>query len=123
MDPKAILQMGDDALRKALFERLVKRLDAESSQDQSLTGDKRSPGVYSLSRSDGHRLTVEQGHGARLLRGVIRWGPHDGAPPWTFSVSRSVDRARLAMHPGGAEGSISDVVENIVTTFLDQVST
>jgi hypothetical protein len=112
--------LTDDQLRGELFHRLVARLETERKKDPGIVVANRTPHVFSLSRH-GNRLTVDQGHQKRLMRVVLTW-KHKRAmaeqdDPWKASVSRSADGARLVLS-GGPEGTIEEMVDTIVDTFL-----
>jgi hypothetical protein len=112
-------RMTDEEVRRELFGNLVEKLKSERRRDPSLTLIDRTPLLQSLNRN-GHMATIDQGEGQRLMRGEIRWRPGpDEDRPFHFTVSRSADGKRLAMHPG-PEGDFDTIIDNIVTTFLDQ---
>src|SRR5438874_11058980 len=95
-----IARMTDDEVRRDLFGALVGKLEELQRKDPAIHVASRTPTVFSL-RRNGNVLTVDQGAGARLLRGEIRWADSsDEDAPHRFSVSRSTDGAGLALSPG-----------------------
>ena len=61
---------------------------------------------------------------ARLLRITLDWEHRPGQPrpePWTASVFRTADGARLAL-TGSMEGTVEDVVDDIVQAFLNRTA-
>jgi hypothetical protein len=111
----------DDALRAVLFQRLLERLEAEQKKDPTIRRFDRKPYVFSLSRH-GNELTVDQGYKDRLMRVTLRWrhkpNTDDLDAPWKATVSRTMDQARLALLPEGPQGTMDEIIEKIVVTFL-----
>jgi hypothetical protein len=109
-------RLNDDDLRVALFDALVKRLDAKSLEDPSITVVNRMPSAFALSRR-GNLLTVTQGIGLRLLRGDVKWKSR--REPRIFTVERATIQSRLAMMPDRVEGTPDEILDRIVVTFLE----
>jgi hypothetical protein len=115
-----LARLTDHDVRRELFQKLVDRLEAARANDQTMIVFHRTPFSFSMSRH-GHLLTIDQGSEGRMMRIELscrrsRWTDSQLAP-WSATVSRTADEARLALS-GGPEGSITDVVEGIVETFL-----
>jgi len=110
--------MTDDDLRRLLFETVVEKLDVAHARDRCLAVYNRSPDLFSLQRADGCVLTIDRCDARVLLRGRVigRRGPDEQL--WTFTIVRSPDGRRLRLHPDHA-GSIDEIAETIVRTFLD----
>src|SRR5262245_47559131 len=107
----------NDEIRRALFDTVVELLEAARRKHSLLSAFNISPNVFTLQLGNGHMLTIDTGNDQALLRGTVRWQPGvstDRDAPWTFSVSRSVDGARLVMS-NGPEGSLHDIASNIVS--------
>jgi hypothetical protein len=111
-----LTQLSDDDLRAALFDALVRRFDARSLDDPSITVVNRMPAAYALSRR-GNLLTVAQGIGLRLLRGDLKWKSR--REPRTFSVERATIQSRLSIMPDRIEGTPEEILDRIVDLFLE----
>jgi hypothetical protein len=111
-----LTQLNDDELRAALFDALVRRFDARSVEDRSITVVNRMPAAYALSRR-GNLLTVAQGIGLRLLRGDLKWKSR--REPRTFSLERATIQSRLAIMPDRIEGTPEEILDRIVEMFLE----
>ena len=121
-EARDIARRTDDALRAVLFQRLLDRLETEQKRDPTIVlFDRRRPHVFSLSRH-GNELIVHQGHKDLLMRVTLRWkhkpNTDDRDEPWKPTVSRTQDRARLALLPEGTQGTIDEIVDKIVVKFL-----
>jgi hypothetical protein len=115
----SLKDMSDDDLRRILFDRVVEKLDTERARDKSLAVYHRGPYLlFSLQRADGCMLTIDRCDACVLLRGQVIGRPWLAQQPWTFNIARSPDGTRLRMH-ARPEGSIDEIAENIVRTFLD----
>jgi len=104
-----------------LFQRLLNRLETEQKKDPTIGLFERKPYVFSLSRH-GNELTVDQGYKDLLMRVTLRWkhkpNTDDRDEPWKATVSRTVEQARLVLLPQGTQGTIDEIVDKIVVTFL-----
>jgi hypothetical protein len=106
----------DDDLRAALFDALVERLEAYAQDDPSIALVNRMTAVLIVSRG-GSLLTLSQGIGLWLLRGDLKSKDRrEGLR--TFTVGRATIRSRLAIMPDGFEGTPDEIVDQIVTMFL-----
>jgi hypothetical protein len=114
----SLKEMHDDNLRRLLFDRVVEKLDAEQLRHPFLKVQNRAPYLFSLQRSDGCVLSIDRCDPSVLMRGQIFGRPWLNQQPWKFNVVRSPDGGRLHMPPE-REGSIDEIAENIVRTFLD----
>jgi hypothetical protein len=113
-----LTQLSDDDLRAALFDALVDRLEAEAREDPSIALVNRMPTVFSVSRQ-GNLLTLSQGLGLWLLRGVLKWKDrHEGLR--TFNVGRASIQSRLAITPDGISGTPEETLDWIVAMFLER---
>jgi hypothetical protein len=117
-----IAKYTDDELRGKLIVGLFGRFEAERRKDPSIRVVDRWPLGFSLSRH-GDQLTVDQGRQDRLMQITLEWKPQpedsdDQDVPWTATVFRTADGSRLALTPGGPEGSIDEIVADIAKTFL-----
>jgi hypothetical protein len=111
-------QLSDDALRAALFDALVERLAAEAQTDPSIAMVNRMPTVFSVSRQ-GNLLTLSQGIGLWLLRGVLKWRDRrDGLR--SFNVGRAPIHSRLVVMPDGVAGTAGEILDWIVAMFLEK---
>ena len=116
-------ELTDDDLRDWLFERLYARLQTEHDKDPATLLFNRTPIAFWSSRH-GSLLTVDKPTDARLLRITLDWEHRPGQPrpePWTASVFRTADGARVAL-TGSMEGTIEDVVDDIVQAFLNRTA-
>ncbi len=115
-----IVEVTDEELRHQLFERLYERLQVEQERDPAILLFNRTPIAFWSSRH-GSLLTVDQSAPGRLMRITLEWRhrperqPQD--EPWTASVFRTADRARVAL-AGSVEGTVDDVIDRVVMTFL-----
>ena len=107
-----LTQLSDDALRAALFDALVERLDAEADRDPSFVVVNRMPTVVTVSRP-GNLLTLSQGLGLWLLRGALKW-KDDRQRLRTFSVGRASIQSKLAITPDGIAGTPDEILDWIV---------
>ena len=113
-----LTQLTDDDLRAVLFDALVERLEAEAREDPSIALVNRMPTVFSVSRR-GNLLTLSQGLGLWLLRGVLKWKDRrEGLR--TFNVGRASIHSRLAITPDGISGTAEEIVGWIVAMFLER---
>jgi hypothetical protein len=113
-------QLSDDGVRAALFDALVERLAAEAQQDASIALVNRMPTVFSVSRQ-GNLLTLSQGIGLWLLRGVLKWRDRrEGLR--TFNVGRAPMPSRLAVTPDGISGTPDEILDWIVAMFLERTA-
>ena len=106
-----------------LFERLYARLQVEHDKDPATLLFNRTPIAFWSSRH-GSLLTVDKPADARLLRITLDWEHRPGQPrpePWTASVFRTADGARVAL-TGSMEGTVEDVVDDIVQAFLNRTA-
>jgi len=107
----------DDELSREVFGQLFVRFEAARKRDRSIhVIDMWSVG-FKLSRH-GSLLVVNQGQEGRLLE-ITLLGTHkpEGRTPWRAAIWRSLDRTRLALVPG-PEGTVDDIVEEVVRTVL-----
>jgi hypothetical protein len=107
----------DDDLRTALFDALVERLEAEARKDPSIALVNRMTAVLVVSRL-GNLLTLSQGLGLWLLRGDLKSKDRRERLK-TFNVGRSAIRSGLAIMPDGFEGAPDEILDRIVTMFLE----
>jgi hypothetical protein len=107
---------NSDDLRAALFDALVERLDAKAHEDPSISVVNRMPTAFAVSRR-GNLLTLSQGLGVTLLRGNLKW--KDREKPRTFNVGRATTPSRLAITPDFIEGTPDEILDRIVTMFLE----
>jgi hypothetical protein len=115
----AIVELTDDALRNRLFDRLYARLQSAHERDPTILLFNRTPVAFWSSRY-GSLLTVDKRAEGRLLRITLDWPHRPGQPqdePWTVSVFRTADGARVSL-AGGVAGTIEDVVDGAVHMFL-----
>jgi hypothetical protein len=83
----------------------------------------RTPIAFWSSRY-GSLLTVDKRADGRLLRITLDCQHRPGQPrdePWTASVFRTADGARVAL-AGSLEGTVEDVVDDVVQAFLDRTA-
>ena len=118
-----IVRLTDAELRRELFQRLIVRLEAERANDPTVMIFTRTPFTFSLSRH-GNLLTVDQGKDAHVMRIALKrrhrvWTDDQQGEPWTATVSRTPDRARVALS-GGPDGTVTEIVEAIVERFLKE---
>ena len=120
-EARNIARRTDDALRAVLFQRLLDRLETEQKKDPTIRRFDRKPYLFLVSRH-GNELTVDQGYKDRLMRVTLRWrhkpNTDDQDAPWKATVSRMMDQARLALLPEGPQGTMDEIIEKIVVTFL-----
>src|SRR5688500_6860320 len=113
-----LTQLSDDDLRAALFDALVERLDATVKADPSISLVNRMPTVLAIGRQ-GHLLTLSQGLGLCLLRGVLK--SKDGRERLrTFNVGRATIQSRLVITPVGIAGTPDEILDWIVTMFMER---
>jgi hypothetical protein len=113
-----LTQLSDDDLRAALFDALVERLDATVKTDPSISLVNRMPTVLAIGRQ-GHLLTLSQGLGLCLLRGVLK--SKDGRERLrTFNVGRATIQSRLVITPVGIAGTPDEILDWIVTMFMER---
>jgi len=114
-----IKDLSDDEVRHRLFERLYDRLRVAQGEDLAIRLFNRTPIAFWASRY-GSLLTVDQSAQGRLIQVTLE-SPHRPGQaqdePWTASVFRTADGARVALAAGVA-GTIDDVVDDVVQTFL-----
>ena len=118
-----IVELTDEELRQRLFERLYVRLRAAQGEDSTIRLFNRTPIAFWASRC-GSLLTIDQAAQGRLIRVTLELPDHEGQPqdePWTVSVFRTADGKRVALM-GSMEGTVEDVVDGIVQSFLDRTS-
>jgi hypothetical protein len=118
-----VKEQKDAELRQLLFERMYDRLRAAQGEDPSIRLFNRPPIAFWASRY-GSLLTVDRSAPERLIKITLELPPQPGPlekDPWTASVFRTVDGARVAL-AGGVEGTVEDVVENMVRVFLDRTA-
>jgi len=120
MPTSDLRQLRDEDLRPALFDALVARLDARVQDDASLTVVNRMPTVFAVSRR-GTLLTLSQGLGRSLLRGDLKW-KNRLEKPRCFNVMPTT-LSKLAIMPDRIEGTPDEIVDRIVTMFLDWTAT
>jgi hypothetical protein len=111
-------QLSDDDLRAALFDALVERLDAEAREDPSIALVNRMPTVFSVSRQ-GNLLTLSQGLGLWLLRGVLKWRDRSEGLR-AFNVGRAALPSRLTVTPDGIAGTPEEILDWVVAMFLER---
>jgi hypothetical protein len=116
-----LTQLSDDALRAALFDALVARLDALVLEDPSVGVVNRMPTVLTVSRQ-GNLLTLSQGLGLLLLRGVLKRKDRRETVK-TFNVGRATIQSRLVITPDRIAGTPDQVLDWIVKTLLEQTAT
>jgi hypothetical protein len=114
-----LTQLSDDALRAALFDALVERLDAEADNDPSVVVVNRMPTVVTVSRP-GNLLTLSQGLGLWLLRGALKW-KDDRERLRTFSVGRASLQSKLAITPDGIAGTPDEILDWIVALLFARI--
>jgi len=112
-----LTQLSDDDLRAALFDALVERFDANALAEPSIVVVNRMPTAFVVSRG-GNLLTLSQGMGLWLLRGDLRWKNRRRGLQ-TFTVGRAPIQSRLAIMPDHIEGTPEEVLDRIVTMFLE----
>ncbi len=117
MSTSDLTQLSDDDLRAALFDALVERFDAEALKEPSIAAMNRMPTAFVVSRG-GNLLTLSQGMGVWLLRGDLRWKNRRRGVQ-TFTVGRAAIQSRLAIMPDRMEGTPNEVLDRIVTMFLE----
>jgi len=110
-------QLSDDDLRAALFDALVRRLDAKALDDPTIAVVIRMPTAFAVSRR-GNLLTLSQGIGPRLLRGDLKWKDRHQRLR-TFTVVPATIQSRLAIMPDGIEGTPDAILDRIVAMFLE----
>jgi hypothetical protein len=114
-------QLSEDDLRPTLFDALVERLDAKAREDPSIALVNRMPTVLAVSRR-GNLLTLSQGSGLWLLRGDLKWRDRRERVR-TFNVGRAAIQSRLAVTPDGITGTPDEILDWIVTMFLEWTAT
>jgi hypothetical protein len=114
-------QLSDDDLRPALFDALVERLDGIAHEDPSIALVNQMPTVLAVSRR-GNLLTLSQGSGLWLLRGDLKWKDRRQRVR-TFNVGRAAIQSRLAITPDGIAGTPDEILDWIVTMFLEWTAT
>jgi hypothetical protein len=114
-------QLSEDDLRGTLFDALVERLDAKAHEDPSIALVNRMPTVLAVSRR-GNLLTLSQGLGPWLLRGDLKWKDRRQRVR-TFNVGRAAIRSRLAITPDGITGTPDEILDWIVTMFIEGTAT
>ena len=114
-------QLSEDDLRPTLFDALVERLDAKARDDPSIALVNRMPTVLAVSRR-GNLLTLSQGSGLWLLRGDLKWKDRRERVR-TFNVGRASVQSRLAITPDGITGTPDEILDWIVTMFLEWTAT
>lgn len=114
-------QLSEDDLRPTLFDALVERLDAKARDDPSIALVNRMPTVLAVSRR-GNLLTLSQGSGLWLLRGDLKWKDRRERVR-TFNVGRASVQSRLAITPDGITGTPDEILDWIVTMFLERTAT
>jgi hypothetical protein len=114
-------QLSEDDLPPALFDALVERLDAKAHEDPSIALVNRMPTVLAVSRR-GNLLTLSQGSGLWLLRGDLKWKDRRERVR-TFNVGRAAIQSRLAITPDGITGTPDEILDWIVTMFLERTAT
>lgn len=114
-------QLSEDDLRPTLFDALVERLDAKAREDPSIAMVNRMPTVLAVSRR-GNLLTLSQGSGLWLLRGDLKWKDRRERVR-TFNVGRAAIQSRLAITPDGITGTPDEILDWIVTMFLEWTAT
>lgn len=114
-------QLSEDDLPPTLFDALVERLDAKAHEDPSIALVNRMPTVLAVSRR-GNLLTLSQGSGLWLLRGELKWKDRRERMR-TFNVGRAAIQSRLAITPDGITGTPDEILDWIVTMFLEWTAT
>ena len=114
-------QLSEDDVRPTLFDALVERLDAKAHEDPSIALVNRMPTVLAVSRR-GNLLTLSQGSGLWLLRGDLKWKDRRERVR-TFNVGRAAIQSRLAITPDGITGTPDEILDWIVTMFLESTAT
>jgi hypothetical protein len=114
-------QLSESDLRPTLFDALVERLDAKAHEDPSIALVNRMPTVLAVSRR-GNLLTLSQGSGVWLLRGDLKWKDRRERVR-TFNVGRAAIQSRLAITPDGITGTPDEILDWIVTMFLEWTAT
>jgi hypothetical protein len=117
MSTSDLTQLGDEDLGAALFTELVDRLDAKAHEDSSIAVVNRMARTFAVSRR-GSLLTLSQGIGVRLLRGDLKSKDRRDSSR-TFNVGRAAMRSKLAIAPDGIEGTADEILDWIVTMFVD----
>ena len=116
-----LTRLSDDALRAALFDALVERLDARVHEDPSITLVNRMPTVVAVSRR-GNLLTLSQGLGLWLLRGDLK-SKDRRERLRTFNVGRATIQSKLAITPDGISGTPDEILDWIVALLLERTAT
>lgn len=116
-----LTQLSDDALRAALFDALVQRFDTKAREDPSIALVNRMPTVLAVSRQ-GYLLTLSQGLGLWMLRGVLKW-KDDRERLRTFNVGRATVPSKLAITPDGIAGTPDEILDWIMAMFLERTGT
>jgi len=116
-----LTRLSDDALRAALFDALVERLDAKVHQDPSITLVNRMPTVVAVSRR-GTLLTLSQGLGMWLLRGDLK-SKDRRERLRTFNVGRATIQSKLAITPDGISGTPDEILDWIMALLLERTAT
>ena len=114
-------QLSEEDLPPTLFDALVERLDAKAHEDPSIALVNRMPTVLAVSRR-GNLLTLSQGSGLWLLRGDLKWKDRRERVR-TFNVGRAAIQSRLAITPDGITGTPDEILDWIVTMFLEWTAT
>ena len=119
-----IERMTDDQLRDELYNRLTRRFELAKLQHPTLTIVTHKPSVF-VTRRFGHELIFSKGAEQKLIVGEIRWHQTpDGNRPQPLSIRRGWDPTRLALTLAATvEGSMGEVIDNIVSTFLRESET
>ena len=86
-------------------------------EDRSIALVNRMPTVVAVSRR-GNLLTVSQGLGPWLLRGDLKCKDRRERLK-TFNVGRATLQSRLAITPDRVEGTPDEILDRIVTMFLE----
>jgi hypothetical protein len=116
-----LTELGDDDLRTTLFDALVERLAAKANEDPSIEVVNWMPTAFAVTRR-GNLLTLSQGLGVWLLRGDLKWKDR-GESPRTFNVGRATMQSKLAITPDRIEGTPDEILDRIVTMFLEWTAT
>ena len=116
-----LTELGDDDLRTTLFDALVERLAAKANEDPSIEVVNWMPTAFAVTRR-GNLLTLSQGLGVWLLRGDLKW-KDCGESPRTFNVGRATMQSKLAITPDRIEGTPDEILDRIVTMFLEWTAT
>jgi hypothetical protein len=117
MSMSHLTELSDYDLRPALFQALVDRIDAEAYEDPSIVAVNRMQTVLTVGRR-GYLLTLSQGIGPLLLRGDLK-GKDRREGLRSFTVGRATIQSRLAITPDGVEGTPDEILDWILTTFLE----